>query len=98
MQIQHYPALIVQDEGATPADGYGVVFPDFPGCVSAGDTIQQAAEMAAEALALHVASMVEDGEALPEPSAPGVVPEWLAEAPGTVAAAVLVPVEIPAAD
>lgn len=34
-------------------DGFGVFFPDVPGCTSGGDTVQQAAENAAEALALY---------------------------------------------
>lgn len=47
---------------------YGVSFPDFPGYVTAGSTLEEARRMAAEVLALHVAGMREDGEALPEPS------------------------------
>jgi predicted RNase H-like HicB family nuclease len=47
---------------------YGVSFPDFPGCVTAGRTLDEAASMAVEALSLHIHGMVEDGEDLPEPS------------------------------
>jgi predicted RNase H-like HicB family nuclease len=47
---------------------YGVSFPDFPGCVTAGSTLEEAREMAAEALALHIAGLLEDGEEIPEPS------------------------------
>jgi len=47
---------------------YGVSFPDFPGCVTAGRSLEEARELAVEALTLHIAGMVEDGEALPEPS------------------------------
>jgi predicted RNase H-like HicB family nuclease len=47
---------------------FGVSFPDFPGCVTAGKTLEQARRMAREALALHIAGMIEDGEAVPEPS------------------------------
>ena len=47
---------------------YGVSFPDFPGCVTAGKTLHEAYEMAAEALALHIQGMVEDGDVIPEPS------------------------------
>jgi predicted RNase H-like HicB family nuclease len=47
---------------------FGVSFPDFPGCVTAGRTLEEARRMAAEALKFHIAGMVEDGEALPEPS------------------------------
>jgi predicted RNase H-like HicB family nuclease len=46
---------------------FGVDFPDFPGCVSAGTTLDEARRMAQEALELHVSGMVEDGEELPAP-------------------------------
>jgi len=47
---------------------YGVSFPDFPGCITAGRTLDEAARMAQEALAFHIQGMIEDGEAVPEPS------------------------------
>ena len=47
---------------------YGVSFPDFPGCVTAGKTLDEARRMAVEALSLHIEGMMEDGEAIPEPS------------------------------
>jgi predicted RNase H-like HicB family nuclease len=47
---------------------FGVSFPDFPGCVTAGKTLDEARRLAAEALSLHIEGMMEDGEAIPEPS------------------------------
>jgi predicted RNase H-like HicB family nuclease len=47
---------------------YGVSFPDFPGCITAGSTLEEARRMAAEALSFHIAGMREDGESVPEPS------------------------------
>jgi predicted RNase H-like HicB family nuclease len=47
---------------------FGVSFPDFPGCVTAGKTLEEARRMAVEALALHIAGMIEDGEVVPDPS------------------------------
>jgi predicted RNase H-like HicB family nuclease len=47
---------------------FGVSFPDFPGCVTAGKTLDEARRMGEEALALHIGGMAEDGEAIPEPS------------------------------
>ncbi|HTA79298.1 MAG TPA: type II toxin-antitoxin system HicB family antitoxin [Terracidiphilus sp.] len=47
---------------------YGVSFPDFPGCITAGTTLEEARRMASEALAFHVQGMREDGERIPEPS------------------------------
>jgi predicted RNase H-like HicB family nuclease len=45
-----------------------VSFPDFPGCITAGRTLDEASRMASEALALHIQGMIEDGETMPEPS------------------------------
>ena len=47
---------------------YGVSFPDFPGCITAGKTLDEASRMAAEALAFHIQGMIEDGDAVPEAS------------------------------
>ncbi|MBU3656234.1 MAG: ribbon-helix-helix protein, CopG family [Alphaproteobacteria bacterium] len=47
---------------------FGVSFPDFPGCITAGTTVDEAKDMAQEALQGHVAMMVEAGLALPAPS------------------------------
>jgi predicted RNase H-like HicB family nuclease len=51
---------------------YGAWFVDFPGCVSAGDTIAETIEGAHEALAFHVAGMIEDGQTIPEASEPQI--------------------------
>lgn len=59
-----YIALIRKDADSD----YGVDFPDFPGCVTAGRTLDEARRMAAEALLLHVEGMAEDGDTFPEPS------------------------------
>ena len=62
--MRPYIALIYKD---TDSD-FGVSFPDLPGCYSAGSSIQEAREMAAEALTLHLEGLVEDGASVPEPS------------------------------
>ena len=64
MGVVYFPAIIEKGKRR----GYGVFFPDLPGCVSAGDTIQEAAHKAEEALALHIEGMIEEGETIPEPS------------------------------
>jgi len=46
--VTGYVAII--EGGAGP--GYGVFFPDVPGCTSGGDTLTEAEENAAQALAL----------------------------------------------
>lgn len=60
-----YIALLRKDQDSD----YGVNFPDFPRCVTAGRSLEEARRMAAEALALHVEGMIEDREPIPEPSA-----------------------------
>jgi len=45
---------------------YGVTVPDFPGCFSAGDSVEDALLQAVEAIELHLEGMLEDGEAVPE--------------------------------
>lgn len=47
---------------------FGVSFPDFPGCVSAGQTLDEARALATEALLFHIEGMREDGEEVPAPS------------------------------
>ncbi|MBL4940034.1 MAG: type II toxin-antitoxin system HicB family antitoxin [Colwellia sp.] len=47
---------------------YGIDFPDFPGCVTAGLDLDDALRMAKEALALHINGMIEDGESVPTPT------------------------------
>jgi predicted RNase H-like HicB family nuclease len=59
-----YIALIHKDANSD----YGVSFPDLPGCVTAGKTLDEARAMASEALALHLAGMTEDGEPQPVPA------------------------------
>ena len=47
---------------------FGVSFPDFPGCVTAGKSLDEARRRAPEALAFHIAGMMEDGEKIPKAS------------------------------
>jgi predicted RNase H-like HicB family nuclease len=84
----HYPAVIDKD----PDSDFGVVFPDFPGCVSAGRTLDEAIRSAHEALAGHVALMVADGDELPPPTPLEAV---AAERDATTVAITLVPVTLP---
>jgi predicted RNase H-like HicB family nuclease len=61
--LRYYPAIIEQAE-----DGFGVFFPDLPGCTSAGASLQEAARNAEEALQAHIDLTAEHGEALPDPT------------------------------
>ncbi len=64
-----YIAIIHKETGSD----YGVSFPDFPGCVTAGETIDEAKDMAIEALKFHIDGMAEDGKGMPAPSSLDVI-------------------------
>ena len=53
---------IIHKEGNSD---YGVSFPDFPGCITAGSSMQEAFDMAQEALQAHIDVMHEFGDLLP---------------------------------
>ena len=75
MRKVSYPAVFEPS-----GDGYGVYFPDLPGCISYGDSYEDAQRAAAEALGLHLYGMEKDGEAIPAPSKNPKIDE--ATAPG----------------
>lgn len=56
-----YPIVLHTDNGVS----YGVIVPDVPGCFSAGDTFDEALEMAEEAIFSHLELLLEDGEDIP---------------------------------
>ena len=55
-------------------DSYFAFFPDIPGCASAGDTVQEAARNAEDALHGHLTMALEHGEALPAASVVDAIP------------------------
>lgn len=50
-----------------PDSDYGISFPDIPGCISVGDTIDEAVAMGTEALGGHIKWMEADGDDVPAP-------------------------------
>ncbi len=60
--IKKYIAVINKENGKQ----YDVIFPDFLGCVTVGKNLEEAKEMAQEALQFHVDGMLQDGEDLPK--------------------------------
>ena len=61
--MTHYVAIVEEE----PGKAVGVWFPDLPGCISAGDTIDEAIDHAAQALKLWAEAMVEGGQSIPPP-------------------------------
>ncbi|PNR93612.1 MULTISPECIES: type II toxin-antitoxin system HicB family antitoxin [unclassified Petrotoga] len=61
MKILNYRILLKKEaEG-----GYTVIVPVLPGCVTHGDTIEEAIKMAKEAIQLYIESLQEHGEEIP---------------------------------
>ncbi len=101
--MANYIALIHKDADSD----FGVSFPDLPGCVTAGTTIDEARALAAEALALHIEGLIEDGDEIPPPSdldtimkerankdAVAVLVEGPAKAPKTVRVNITLPEDV----
>lgn len=61
-----YPAVFHEAEEG----GYWVTFPDFPECMTQGDDMNEAYQMAFDALGLTISDMKAEKETLPEASKP----------------------------
>ena len=48
-----------------PEGGYTIIVPSLPGCITYGDTIEEAIEMAKEAIELYLESLREHDEEIP---------------------------------
>ncbi|MBI5120577.1 MAG: type II toxin-antitoxin system HicB family antitoxin [Rhodospirillales bacterium] len=59
-----YVAYLRKDKNSD----YGIEFPDLPGCISAGRSLEEAKAMAVEALAGHVALLRQEGMPVADPS------------------------------
>lgn len=64
-----YPAVFHKAEEG----GFWVTFPDIPECMTQGDDMEQAYEMAAEALGLSITTMEEEGVNIPKASDPDTI-------------------------
>jgi len=60
---RHYTIILHPDpeEG-----GYTVTVPALPGCITQGETMEEAIAMAKDAIRLHIESLIADGEPVPE--------------------------------
>ena len=58
-----YAVVIEKAEG-----NFSGYVPDLPGCVATGPTVDAVEQELREAIRLHIAGLVEDGLAVPEPT------------------------------
>ncbi len=63
MTNYQYTIILHPDE---EQGGYTVTVPALPGCVTEGNTIEEAIEMAKEAIQLYIESLIADGEPIPQ--------------------------------
>ncbi|WP_420462622.1 type II toxin-antitoxin system HicB family antitoxin [Candidatus Palauibacter sp.] len=54
-------------------NGYSGYVPDLPGCVSAGDSVEETERLLREAVPFHVESLREHGDPVPEPQTSGAL-------------------------
>jgi len=66
MNHYFYPAIFHPEE----TGGYWISFPDFPECMTQGDTIEEAYRMATEAIGLCIDERLQKKEELPMVSSP----------------------------
>lgn len=64
MKKLFYPAAFTPD---IELGGYTVSFPDLPGCITEGDTLEEAISMAQEAAEGWLALDIKEGKKIPEP-------------------------------
>jgi len=64
MKSQTYRILLNPE----PEGGYTVIVPSLPGCVTYGETIDEAIAMAEEAIQLYIESLIAHNEPVPDES------------------------------
>ena len=50
------------------ATGYAAYVPDLPGCITTGQTLEQTERLIREAIELHIESLREHGDPVPQPT------------------------------
>lgn len=66
MNHYFYPAIFHNDENG----GYWISFPDFPECMTQGESMEEAYKMAVEAIGLCIDERLKNQEELPNVSSP----------------------------
>jgi predicted RNase H-like HicB family nuclease len=89
--MQHTIAFVHEEQGR-----FGISFPDFPGCIAGGRSLDEAVLRGTEALAAHAAVMAEFGEALPRlRSRADILADPVTAEAAADAVLVAVPVDLP---
>jgi antitoxin HicB len=67
--MQRYTVILYPEEEG----GYSVLVPSLPGCVTQGETVEEALEMARDAIELYISVLRDRGENVPAEITPPVV-------------------------
>jgi predicted RNase H-like HicB family nuclease len=62
--VNEYVVVIEGSNGS-----YSAYSPDFPGCVAAGDSVEEVERLMREAIPLHIESLKAHGDEVPGPEA-----------------------------
>jgi predicted RNase H-like HicB family nuclease len=57
--------VVIYEEGDNSCSAY---VPDLPGCIAAGDTVDEVNSLISEAIVYHIEIMKEEGEVVPLPT------------------------------
>ncbi len=60
--------VVIFERGAEGEEAWGAYVPDLPGCVSTGDTLDEAQQNITEAIQLHLKGLKAEGLPIPEPT------------------------------
>lgn len=63
--MNEYKYAIILDPNPDEG-GYTVTVPSLPGCVTQGESIEEAITMAKDAIRLYIETLIENGEPVPE--------------------------------
>lgn len=60
--------VVIYERGSEEEEAWGAYVPDLPGCVSTGDTLDEAQQNIREAIQLHLEGLKAEGLPIPEPT------------------------------
>ncbi len=63
--MRHLRYAVIIEKSDT---GYGAFVPDLPGCVAAGESVEETERLIKEAIEFHLEGMNEDGVQIPLPT------------------------------
>ena len=60
--------VVIYERGQDGEENFGAYVPDLPGCVSTGDTLEEAQRNIRDAIQLHLEGLESEGLPIPEPT------------------------------